>query len=167
MTLETYSPDPQLLRTAFSHFPSGVVALAAEIDGEREGMVASSFTVGVSMDPPLVLFSVQNTSTTWPLLKGAPRIGISIMGEDHGLAARQLSSRNKEARFDGLDIETSEEKAVFIQGSPLWLECKVVNEIPAGDHHVVILEITALHNDPTIEPLVFHGSAFRQLIKAA
>ena len=47
MTLETYSPDPQLLRQAFSHFPSGVAAFAAEVDGTLEGMVASSFSVGV------------------------------------------------------------------------------------------------------------------------
>jgi flavin reductase (DIM6/NTAB) family NADH-FMN oxidoreductase RutF len=167
MTLETYSPDPQLLRQAFSHFPSGVAAFAAEIDGRFEGMIASSFTVGVSMDPPLVMVAVQNTSTTWPVLRGAQRLGVSVMGADHEGPARQLASKNKEARFDGLEIEKSEAGAVFLHGSPLWLECTIFDEIPAGDHHVVILEVVALHNDATISPLVFHGSSFKRLHSAA
>lgn len=167
MTLETYSPDPQLLRQAFSHFPSGVAAFAAEVNGQLEGMVASSFTVGVSMDPPLVMFAIQNSSTTWPVLRGAERIGVSVMGADHEGPARQLASRNKAGRFENLDIEKSEAGAVFVHGSPLWLECSIFGEIPAGDHHVVLLEVTALHNDETIAPLVFHGSAFKQLHSAA
>ncbi|NQX28976.1 flavin reductase family protein [Microbacteriaceae bacterium VKM Ac-2854] len=167
MTLQSYSPDPQLLRQAFSHFPSGVAAFAAEVDGRLEGMVASSFTVGVSMDPPLVLFAVQNTSTTWPVLRGARRLGVSVMGADHEGPARQLASRNKLGRFENLDVARSEAGAVFIHGSPLWLECSVFAEIPAGDHHVVLLEVTALHNDATIAPLVFHGSAFKRLSEGA
>jgi flavin reductase (DIM6/NTAB) family NADH-FMN oxidoreductase RutF len=167
MTLETYSPDPQLLRQAFSHFPSGVAAFAAQVDGRYEGMIASSFTVGVSLDPPLVMFAVQNSSTTWPTLRCAERIGVSVMGAHHEGPARQLASRNKEARFDGLEIEMSGAGAVFLHGSPLWLECRIFEEIPAGDHHVVLLEVVALHNDATIAPLVFHGSSFKQLHSAA
>ncbi|MBF4621167.1 flavin reductase family protein [Clavibacter sp. VKM Ac-2542] len=167
MNLQTYSPDPRLLRQAFSHFPCGVAALAAEVDGQREGMVVSSFSVGVSMDPPLVMFAIQNSSTTWPVLQGAGRIGVSVMGETHDGHARQLASRDKARRFTGVDVETSETGAVFLHGSPLWLECSVFREIPAGDHHVVLLEVRALHNDETIEPLVFHGSTFRHLRKAA
>ena len=59
---------PTSLREAFSHFPSGVVAIAAEVAGTRHGLAASTF-VPVSLDPPLVSFCVQNTSTTWPKLK--------------------------------------------------------------------------------------------------
>ncbi|MGB7111837.1 MAG: flavin reductase, partial [Mycobacterium sp.] len=50
---------PSSLREAFGHFPSGVIAIAAEIDGVREGLAASTF-VPVSLDPPLVSFCVQN-----------------------------------------------------------------------------------------------------------
>lgn len=51
------------LREAFGHFPSKVVAIAAEVKGTREGLAASTF-VPVSLDPPPVSFCVQNTSTT-------------------------------------------------------------------------------------------------------
>ncbi|GAB6983504.1 hypothetical protein JCM10369A_00280 [Nocardioides pyridinolyticus] len=48
--------DPTRLREAFGVFPSGVVAVAAEVDGELVGLVASSFTA-VSLEPALVSFS--------------------------------------------------------------------------------------------------------------
>ena len=73
---------PTSLREAFGHFPSGVVAIAAEVNGVREGLAASTF-VPVSLDPPLVSFCVQNISTTWPKLKGVPMLGISVLGEAH------------------------------------------------------------------------------------
>lgn len=164
MALQTYSADPQLLRETFSFFPSGVAALAAEVDGSKEGLVASSFTVGVSMDPPLVLFAAQNTSRTWPLLRRAERIGISVLADSHADSCRQLASKDKANRFGNLDIEVSESGAVFLQEAPVWLECTVHAEIPAGDHHVVLLEITALRFDAAAEPLIFHGSRFKQLM---
>ena len=55
--------DPGRLRTAFGVFPSGVVAVAAEVDGRATGLAASSFT-SVSLDPPLVSFSIANSSKT-------------------------------------------------------------------------------------------------------
>jgi len=163
MTLAPYEADLELLRKTFSFFPTGVAAIAAVIDGKPEGMVVSTFTVGVSMDPPMVLFSVQNTSSTWPVIHEAKRLGISILGEGMGPAARQLSSRNKEARFDNLDIETSEAGAIFVHGSAIWLECTVRSENLAGDHHVILLNIESLHADADVNPLIYHGSGFRQL----
>lgn len=154
------------VKSAFGAFPSGVAALCAEIDGVKVGMVASSFSVGVSFDPPMVMFSVQNSSTTWPVLKKAGRIGISILASAHDAACYQLSSR-KGDRFAGLDVHGLESGALFVHDSTVWLECVVRSEIPAGDHHVVVLEVTALRVVADQEPLVYHGTRFRQLRAAS
>jgi flavin reductase (DIM6/NTAB) family NADH-FMN oxidoreductase RutF len=61
------------LRQAFAAFPSGVVAVAAEVAGRPVGLAASSFT-SVSLDPPLVSVSIACSSTTWPVLRKAARI---------------------------------------------------------------------------------------------
>ena len=84
--------NPTSLREAFGHFSSGVIAIAAEIGGTRIGLAASTF-VPVSLDPPLVSFCVQNSSTTWPTLLDAPSLGISVLGESHDAAARTLAQR--------------------------------------------------------------------------
>src|SRR6185369_5919204 len=102
------SPDitPSSLREAFGHFPSGVIAIAAEVDGILVGLAASTF-VPVSLDPPLVSFCVQNTSTTWPRLKDAPVLGISLLGESHNAAARSLAAKTGD-RFAGLETKSTD-----------------------------------------------------------
>jgi len=164
-TMRTVTEDLSVIRSAFANFPSGVAALCAEIDGERTGLVASTFTVGVSLEPALVLFSVQNESQTWPVLREASRIGISILAQNHDAICRQIASRTGD-RFAGLDTWTTDEGALFVEGSSLWLDCELVSETPAGDHHVVILEVKALKVEDDMEPLIFHRSSFRQLAGA-
>lgn len=156
-------PDVGALRQAFSGFPCGVAALAAVVAGEPTVLVASSFTVGVSQDPPLVMFAVQRTSTTWPVLAGAATIGVSILGEQHEGVTRQLASKDKSARFAGVDTMVSESGAVLLEGAPIWLECTVEHTYPAGDHDIVVLRVGGLMSDFAHTPLVWHRSAFARL----
>ncbi|BBX24412.1 oxidoreductase [Mycolicibacter terrae] len=152
--------SPSSLREAFGHFPSGVVAVAAEVDGVRVGLAASTF-VPVSLEPPLVAFCVQNTSTTWPKLKDSPRLGISVLGEAHDIAARTLAAKTGD-RFAGLETVTNE-GAVFIKGTGVWLASAVEQLVPAGDHTIVVLRVCEVTVDPEVAPIVFHRSCFRRL----
>ena len=161
--LPPYDSATSDLRQAFSFFPSGVVALLADVDGETQGMVASAFTVGVSMDPPLVSCAVQRSSSTWPLLRGAERIGVTVLAEGQGGLARQISGKDRARRFDGVELRQTGSTARFIQGTPLWLECRLYAEHEAGDHTMALLEVTAIGVLPDLEPLVFHRSDFRSL----
>lgn len=156
-------PDlsPAALREAFGHVPSGVVAIAAEVDGTRLGMAASTF-VPVSLEPPLISFCVQNSSETWPKLARLPALGISVLGESHHEAVRTLAAKNGD-RFAGLDTVTSPAGALFVTGTCLWLESAVENLVPAGDHTIVILRVLDLTVHPDVAPVVFHRSRFRRL----
>ncbi|YCN57647.1 flavin reductase family protein [Rhodococcus erythropolis] len=161
MTLATTSFDQSVLRNAFGRFPSGVVAVCAEIDGTPVGMAVSSF-VTVSIDPPLVAFCVQNNSTTWPKFAVSPRIGVSVLGEDHDVAVRTLAQKTGD-RFEGLSTTTSGDGAIFVDGAPLWLDATVTQEVPAGDHAIVLMRINELEIAADVGPIVFHGSKFRRL----
>ena len=149
------------LREAFGHFPSGVVAIAAEVDGVRVGLVASTF-VPVSLDPPLVSFCVQNTSATWPNLREVPFLGISVLGESHDEAARTLAAKTGD-RFAGLRTASTDSAAVFVEGTSVWLESAIEQLIPAGDHTIVILRVRNITVHPDVPPIVFHRSMFRRL----
>jgi flavin reductase (DIM6/NTAB) family NADH-FMN oxidoreductase RutF len=153
--------SPSTLREAFGHFPSGVIAIAAEIDGTRVGLAASTF-VPVSLDPPLVSFCVQNTSETWPKLKDLPSLGISVLGESHDAAARTLAAKTGD-RFAGLQTVSRESGAVFIEGTSVWLESAIEQLVPAGDHTIVILRVCDITVHADVAPIVFHRSAFRRL----
>ena len=82
------------------------------------------------------------------ILKTAARIGISVLAEDQGEMARQLASRNREQRFTGVPLRDTGTSARFIAGAPVWFECTLNGEFPAGDHTVVLLQVQALGADP-------------------
>ena len=152
---------PGFLREAFGHIPSGVIAVAAEVDGARVGLAVSTF-VPVSLDPPLVSFCVQNTSETWPKLQDVPVLGISVLGESHDAAARALACKTGD-RFAGLETVSSGGGAVFVNGTSLWLEGSIEQGLPAGDHTIVILRIHGITVHDDVPPIVFHRSTFRRL----
>jgi flavin reductase (DIM6/NTAB) family NADH-FMN oxidoreductase RutF len=153
--------SPTTLREAFGHFPTGVIAIAAEVDGIRVGLAASTF-VPVSLEPPLVSFCVQNTSTTWPKLKDVPYLGISVLGESHNEAARTLAAKTGD-RFAGLNAVSTDSGAVFVEGTSMWLESSIEQTVPAGDHTIVILRVSDITVHSEIAPIVFHRSTFRRL----
>jgi flavin reductase (DIM6/NTAB) family NADH-FMN oxidoreductase RutF len=156
--------DKKILLNAFASFPSGVVAVAARVDGELVGMAASSFT-SVSMDPPLVSICVQNASATWPRLARSGRIGISVLSDAHHVACRRLSSREGD-RFEDLAITETEVGAVFIDGSASHFDCSVWSEVSAGDHKIVLLHVNGVDVKPDHLPMVFHASGFRRILHA-
>ncbi|MET7694855.1 flavin reductase family protein [Streptomyces sp. NPDC005483] len=153
--------DAQTLRKAYGQFPTGVVAIAAQVDGEPLGLAASTF-VPVSLDPPLVAFCIQNTSSTWPRLAGAARLGVSVLGSDHSGAARSLGSKASN-RFAGLTTKTTCEGALFIEGATAWLDTCIQETVPAGDHTIVLLQVHGLTVRAQVSPIVFHASTFWNL----
>lgn len=153
--------DPLTLRKVFAQNPSGVAALCAEIDGEKTGIVASSFTVGVSLEPALVMFAVQKTSNTWPKLRGAKRIGVSVLSARNEGVCGQIASKGGD-RFRGIDTHTTGEGALLVEDSTLWLDTSIYNEVEAGDHWVVLLEVHG-HRTSEHTPSIFHDSRFHSL----
>jgi flavin reductase (DIM6/NTAB) family NADH-FMN oxidoreductase RutF len=153
--------SPENLRETFSHFPQGVAFIGAAIDGAPLGLVASTLTVGVSLEPPLVSVAVQNSSTTWPRLRTAPQLGISLLGTDQEGLARQLASKDRDSRFSGIDPELTSAGGLTIPASSAFLWTRLYNEVEAGDHTVALLEILGTREGDGPEALVFHRSEFK------
>jgi flavin reductase (DIM6/NTAB) family NADH-FMN oxidoreductase RutF len=160
--------DPGRLRQAFGVFPSGVVAVAAEVDGELVGLAASSFTT-VSLDPPLVSFSVANTSKTWPDLRRAEHVGVTVLAEHHGELCRQLAGPVAH-RFDEVDVRVNDDGAVLLEEGLVRFDCSLYREVEAGDHVLVLLRLHGVEHDADERlpgaPLVFHRSSFGRLSRS-
>lgn len=153
--------DPVRLRQAFGAFPSGVVAVAAEVDGALTGLAASSFT-SVSLDPPLVSFSVANTSKTWPDLRRAGHLGLSVLADHHGEVCRRLAGP-VERRFDDVEVTVSEDGAVTLDDAAARFDCSIYREVEAGDHTIILLLLHGADHVDASSPLVFHRSGFGRL----
>lgn len=156
--------DTAELRRTFGCFPTGVAAVCARVDGEPVGMAVSSFT-SVSLSPPLVSICVDRVSATWPKLRRAPALGVSVLSTAHGLAGRQLAARTGD-RFAGLRTTTTPSGALHLEDAAALFECAIHEEVAAGDHDIILLRILALAARPASPPLVFHGSRFRTLATA-
>jgi len=153
--------DPGRLREAFGVFPSGVVAVAARVDEQVVGLAASSFT-SVSLEPALVSFSVANTSKTWPVLRRASHLGLTVLADHHDEVCRRLAGP-LEHRFEGVDTTTTEEGAVTLDDGLARFDCTIYREVEAGDHTVVLLRLHAVEALDASQPLVFHRSSFGRL----
>ncbi|WP_212755325.1 flavin reductase family protein [Flexivirga aerilata] len=162
MTVTTDSTiETVRLRKVFAAYPSGVTAVAAMVGDDPRGLAASSFT-SVSLEPALVSVCVAHTSSTWPLLRDRPHLGVSVLAAHQHQAGRDLSGPSAD-RFRDVVWRSSRLGAVFVEGASAWLETSIDNVIRAGDHDIVVLRVLDLGVDGDAEPLVFHGSAFRRL----
>lgn len=153
--------EPTDLRRVFGAYPTGVTAVAALVNGVPAGITANSFT-SVSLEPPIVSISVAHTSTTWPALRTAVRLGISVLGAHQERHGHALSERRGD-RFDSVRWRATADGAVLLDGASAWLDCGIEREIRVGDHDLVLLRVHALDANPDVPPLVFHGSRYRRL----
>jgi flavin reductase (DIM6/NTAB) family NADH-FMN oxidoreductase RutF len=149
---------PARLKAAFGAFPTGVVAVAAHVDGRTVGLAVSSFT-SVSLDPPLVSFAITSTSRTWPALTRATRLGVTVLADHQGAVARQLAGPAG-TRFTGLDLTCSEHGAVTLTDGLAWFDTSIDRHVPAGDHVLVLLRLHAVACAADARPLVFHRGGF-------
>jgi flavin reductase (DIM6/NTAB) family NADH-FMN oxidoreductase RutF len=159
--------DDGSVRDLFAAYPSGVAAFGATIEGADVLMLASSFTVGVSHEPPLCSVAIQKTSTTWPVLARAPLIGVSVLSDTHADSVKLLGSRDTRNRFRAVRVSRSLNQSLVVEGSAAWFECRVVREVDAGDHVVVLMEVLAGSRAESASPLVLHRGACHRVAAIA
>jgi flavin reductase (DIM6/NTAB) family NADH-FMN oxidoreductase RutF len=115
----------------------------------------------VSLDPPLVSFSIANASKTWPDLRRAAHLGVTILADHHSAVARQLAGP-VERRFDGLSTTATPDGALTLDDGLAQFDTTIYDEVLAGDHTIVLLRLVAVEHTAVAEPspLVFHRSRF-------
>ncbi|GAA5163320.1 hypothetical protein GCM10023321_49980 [Pseudonocardia eucalypti] len=153
----TVPADRESLRRAYSCLPSGVVALGAVIDGSPLGMVAGS-PGAVSETPPFASIVVSTRSKTWTRLRELPRLGMSLLSSGQIDVLQRLAG--KQDRFSGVQWAGGPGGSVFVHDAALWLECSVHEEVPAGEHLVVLLNVHASRADTNAAPMLYRCSGY-------
>lgn len=143
--------DGARFREVLAHVPTGVTIITSSSAEGPTGMTANSFT-SVSLNPPLVLFCPAKSSSTWPTIRSAGTFCVNVMAGHHEQLIRQFAQKAVD-RFAGVAYTPCREGPA-LAGAVVWLMCRIHAEYDAGDHTVVVGEVTRLDASSDTEPLV-------------
>lgn len=153
--------DPLSFRRTLGAFATGICVVAAEdADGAPVGMTMSSFNA-VSLDPPLVLFSVARTALSLPALRAARGYGISVLAA-HQQDVSGRFARAQGEKWSGIGYLRGHVGAPLLAEAAAHLECVPHAIHDGGDHEIFIARVVA-HHAETAEPLIFHAGRYRTL----
>lgn len=145
-------------RDALSQFATGVTIITTRLEnGQFLGLTASSFN-SVSIDPPLVLWSLARKASSMPVFSGNSHYVINILAADQIDLAKRFAQR-ADNRFDGVEFELSQTGLPILKGVAAWFECHNRNRYPEGDHVIFVGEVERCDFKPQ-PALVFHGGRF-------
>lgn len=147
--------DAPTYRSIFGLWPTGVsVVTGLDAEGRPLGLVIGSLC-SVSIDPPLLAFCPQNSSTTWQAIRPSGHFCVNILAHDQAAHCWRFASGDPSRRFDGVEHALTAGGVPRLAGCCAWIEADVAQEIPAGDHSIVIGAITALEMGQGHLPLAF------------
>lgn len=151
------SDDPKAFRRALGHFSTGVTIITAEADGVKAGLTVNSFS-SVSLDPPLILWSVNKTSTSWPIFAAAKAFAVNVLAADQSLLASQFA-RSGGDKFQGVNWHAGQTGAPLLTQVAAQFECLRSVEYDGGDHLIVVGEVAKFARFER-RPLVFSQGRF-------
>ena len=157
--------QPDLLREAMRQWTTGVTIVSAMHDGQRHGMTVSSFT-SVSLTPPLVLVSLEQSTRTHQLVTASGAFAVTILDTSQSEISDQFAGRHTEDidRFADLETHTLVSGAPVLDQYLTTLDCRVVSKVAMGTHTVFIGDVIALEvNETQQNPLVYYNRDYRQL----
>jgi flavin reductase (DIM6/NTAB) family NADH-FMN oxidoreductase RutF len=149
-------------RDALGHFATGVVIVTTEVEGIRLGATFSSFN-SVSLEPPLILFSLARTSAGLRRWKMAKSLVVSILDEQQNELSNRFA-RSGGDKWADLDVRRAANGCPTPPNCLAHLECEPYAVYDGGDHEIFVCRVTAFTvNGPDRHPLIFYLGKYRGL----
>ncbi|MFE0510732.1 flavin reductase family protein [Streptomyces sp. NPDC058964] len=154
--------SPDLLRSAFRRHAAGVAVITARGDSGPVGFTATSLT-SVSAEPPLLSFGIGTGASSWPAISTTGHVGVHILGEHQSDLAATFA-RSGADRFGAPTAWREGPEGVPVLDDVLvWLVCRIVGRVPAGDHRIVLGEVVVGDPAGAGRPLLYHQGRFSGL----
>lgn len=156
--------DPRDFRNALGTFATGVTIITAMAgDGKPYGLTCNSFA-SVSINPPLVLWSLGMYSQGLPIFQNASHFAVNVLGASQQALASKFAKPGVD-RFDGVDWKPGLGDAPLLAGSVASFQCRAANRYYGGDH-VIFLGAVEAYAYNREEPLLFVGGGFGRFVGA-
>ncbi len=152
-----------VFRDALGHYASGITVITGVDDGRPFGFTCQSFH-SISVDPPLVFFSVQKISTTYPHLRDAGSFAVNILAGDQQRLSDQFA-KSEGDKWEGVLWSRTPAGNPVLDGTLTWLDCQMWAEHEAGDHLIVLGRVKEISfgDGGSKEALLYYRGEYRQL----
>ena len=150
--------DPKEFRKALGAFATGVTIITTRAaDGTPLGLTVNSFN-SVSLNPPLVLWSLENASLSLPAFREARHWAVHVLAADQEELSGRFARRGAE-KFAGLALETGAGETPLLTGCSARFQCRNAFQYDGGDHIIFVGEVLRFDRSDA-PPLVFHGGRY-------
>ena len=151
--------SPREFRASLGMFATGVTIVTARTgDGELVGLTANSFN-SVSLDPPLVLWSLARAAGSLPAFSAGSHYAINILAADQKALAERFAARGAD-RWAGVAFAEGAGRAPLLAGAAATFECFNRSRYEEGDHVIFVGEVERCSHRADASPLLFHGGKF-------
>jgi flavin reductase (DIM6/NTAB) family NADH-FMN oxidoreductase RutF len=158
MSSPTETISPEQYRKVMGRLPTGVVAITGVDDeGNELGLIVGSFG-SLSLDPPIVTFSVGHTSSTWPKIRRRQVFTANVLSSTQLDVCRALAGKAAN-KFESVAYSTGSLGAPRLPESVAWIDCSVQAEVLVGDHFMVIGSVKAMEAADG-DPLLFQAGKY-------
>jgi flavin reductase (DIM6/NTAB) family NADH-FMN oxidoreductase RutF len=151
--------DPKDFRRALGKFPTGVTVITTvDKQGERVGVTASSFN-SVSIDPPLVLWSIDKGAFSLDAFTQGEHFAVNVLRNDQVDMSNRFARRGED-KFAGLKVRTGEQGCPLLPDVAAAFECRTWNVYEGGDHLIIVGEVLDYSYGDNASSLVFHDGRY-------
>lgn len=151
--------DLREFRRALGQFPTGVTVITTVDDkGEPVGVTASSFN-SVSIDPPLVLWSVDKSAYSAALFEKSTHFAVNVLSKDQVDISNRFAGRGED-KFAGVNFSQGAGGCALLDHSAAQFECETWSVYDGGDHLIVVGEVVNYRHSESTSPLVFAQGSY-------
>jgi flavin reductase (DIM6/NTAB) family NADH-FMN oxidoreductase RutF len=156
--------DGDAFRAAMGQFPTGVTIVTSRHGDDLHGMTANA-VASVSLNPPLVLVCIDKAADSHDIVDGAGAFALNILAQGQEGLSQQFAVKEGASSHDIGDVphHARATGAPIIDGSVAYLDCRIVERFPGGDHTIFVGEVVDAGRLSDAEPLVYHRGAYRGL----
>ena len=154
--------DTRAFRRALGNFATGVtVVTAAAADGRKVGVTANSFN-SVSLDPPLILWSIDKRSSSHEVFEAASHFAVNVLAADQ-IDLSNNFAKPKDDRFAEVAFEVGAGGAPLLVDCSARFQCERFQQLDGGDHWIMIGKVVAF-DDFGRSPLLYHQGAYSMVL---
>lgn len=150
--------DKLAFRHALGNFATGITVMTAtSADGSRVGVTANSFN-SVSLDPPLILWSIEKTSSSFAVFEAASHFAVNVLAADQMNLSNHFAKRSED-KFADIKYAEGAGKAALLDDCAAIFQCERYNVIEGGDHWIIIGKVIVF-DDAGKAPLLYHQGSY-------